>query len=248
MRNFPSASRLINRDFFPELSVIIPVFNEASTVERVLKMVMSALINMEIIVVDDGSTDDSYTILKQAEKRSDQFLRVFSHKRNQGKGAAIRTAIPYARGKYTIIQDADLELNPMDYVPIVGKLRSTGVDVVFGSRFLNSRPDMPVLSVMANRLLTLLVRLLYGVKLTDEVTCYKAFKTPFLKSLKLRCQRFDFDPEVTSLTLLNNLRIVEVPIRYSPRTRSEGEKITWVDGLIAAWTLLKIRLSASGMF
>ncbi|MES2462002.1 MAG: glycosyltransferase family 2 protein [Armatimonadota bacterium] len=223
--------------------MLIPVFNEASTVEEVLTRVLSVPIDLEIIVVDDGSTDGSYAILQKAEKLAGRSLRVFSHKRNRGKGAAIRTAIPHARGKYTIIQDADLELNPMDYVPIIGKLRTEGIDVVFGSRFLEGRPDMPLLSLLANRLLVWLVRVLYGVKITDEATCYKAFETPFLKGLKLNCQHFDFDPEVTALIILNNLTIAEVPIRYLPRTRSEGKKITWVDGMIAAWTLVKIRLS-----
>jgi glycosyltransferase involved in cell wall biosynthesis len=221
------------------LSVIIPVYNEARTVGEVVDRVAALPIAKEIIVVDDGSTDDSLQVLAD---RGDQIRVVHESRVNQGKGTAIRIGLTYARGDVVIIQDADLELRPEEYERLLEPLR-TGADVVYGSRFMGKgNQNIPHRTVLANRLLTGLTNLLYGSHLTDMETAYKVVRRRVLTRVKLRARRFEFEPELTARLLRLGVRIVEVPVSYTPRTADEGKKINWRDGLQHALLLIKLRL------
>ena len=225
----------------PELSVLIPVYNEERTLRQLLRQVLDSPYRKQIIVVDDGSSDGTAAIL--AEMAARPGMLVLRHERNRGKGAAIRTAIPHATAEVCIIQDGDLEYDPRDYPLLVEIIRKGYSDVVYGSRYMSGRNPLPLtrfkLGVLA---LNWLVRLLYFHPMTDEATCYKAFRTSLLQDMDLRCSRFEFCPEVTAKSIRRGLRIVEVPIRYSYRTVAEGKKINWRDFVEAVYTLLKWRL------
>lgn len=233
----------------PELTVIVPVFNEAATVAAVLDAVTAAAYEKQIVVVDDGSTDGTAGAIAAWVERTGgagpgfevQFAR---HPVNRGKGAAIRTGLALARGGVTLVQDADLEYDPADYPAVVGPILAGAADAVYGSRYL--RPDGP-LPWTVNRacvvLLNALVLGLYGRRLTDEATCYKAFRTDALRRMGLRCERFEFCPEVTAKACRMGLNLVEVPARYAPRTAAEGKKIRWRDGVEAVATLLRWRVA-----
>ena len=230
-----------SRDELPVLTVIVPVFNEVSSLEMILKRVAESEYSKQIIVVDDGSTDGSAEEIARLENPPE--VEALYHDKNRGKGAAIRTALEHAVGKFTIIQDADLEYDPDDYPKLIKPLLADEADVVYGSRYLNAasgfagraRFDWGV------KLLNVVVRVLYGVKVTDEATCYKAFSTRALQSMDLECERFEFCPEVTAKTCLLKLRLKEVPISYSPRSTLEGKKIRLKDGIEALKTLWKYR-------
>ena len=228
------------QDSLPPVSVIVPVYNEAGTIRELLRRLRAAPFPKQIIVVDDGSTDGTAEILA-----GETDITLVTHDGNRGKGAAIRSGIAQAEGQVVIIQDADLEYDP-DEIPAVVTPVLEGVhDVVYGNRFANGIPaGMAWPNRLANRWLSLTVRLLYGVNMRDEATCYKAFRTDLLKRLPLRCQRFEFCPEVTSLLLLMGISIHEIPLqRYTPRTRKEFKKIGWKDGIEAFWTLARLRVS-----
>lgn len=219
-----------------KLSIIIPVFNEAETIQEALNRVKSVQIDKEIIVVDDCSTDGTLDLLKKASD-----IRLYQHEKNMGKGMAIRTALEHVEGDIVVIQDADLEYYPEDYPILIEPIVSGKADVVYGSRFLSGKPVMNPANYLANRILAIASNLLFGSRITDEATCYKAFRADVIKKIPLTCRRFEFCPEVTAKILRSGVKIVEVPIRYSARTCAQGKKIGWQDGFEALWTLIKYR-------
>jgi dolichol-phosphate mannosyltransferase len=226
----------------PCLSVIVPLYNERHSLAEILARVRAAEVDKEILMVDDASTDGTAEMLRREVDGKVEGVRVFYHAQNLGKGSAIRTALPHARGSYTIIQDGDLEYDPQDYNAIVAAFDREMVDVVYGSRFLRGRPPMKFANRLVNRLLAWMVRVLFKSPMTDEATCYKAFRTEVIQELPLTCTRFEFCPEVTAKLLRRGFRIAEVPIRYEARSIAQGKKIRWTDGVAAIWTLLKFRL------
>ena len=223
------------------LTVLLPIFNEINTLPELLARIQNVAIDKEIIIVDDLSTDGTREFLKSDAVSKQSNVRVLFHEKNLGKGAALRTAIPFATGEFCIVQDGDLEYFPEDYLLILEAFQNGGAEVVYGSRFMGELPKMRPANRIVNWLLPAMVRTLYGFSLTDEATCYKAFKTKLLQSIPLTCERFEFCPEVTAKILKKGHRIVEVPIRYEARTMAAGKKIRWTDGVEAIWTLIKFR-------
>jgi glycosyltransferase involved in cell wall biosynthesis len=225
-----------------KLSVLMPVYNERQTLSEILDQVRAVElpnIDKEIIVVDDGSTDGSREILAEEQARGD--LQIFYHDHNQGKGAAVRTAIEHATGDLLIIQDADLEYDPRDYPKLLQPITEGRVAVVYGSRFLGPRKAMLFWHMLGNKFLTLTTNILYNTILSDMETCYKCFRADIVKDIPLRSRRFEFEPEITAKILKRGYRIFEVPISYYGREYHEGKKIGWRDAPIAFWTLLKYR-------
>jgi len=224
----------------PVISVIVPVYNEADTMRELLERLGKAPFRKEIIVVDDCSTDGTSGILEQ-----ERDIVLVRHDCNRGKGAAIRSGIARASGDVIIIQDADLEYDPSEIPKVVAPILDGRADVAYGSRFTHGLPKgMPLPNKIANILLVWVVRLLFGYRLSDEATCYKAFRTSLLKSMTLNCERFEFCPEVTAKALRAGHRIVETELTmYRPRTSKEGKKIRWTDGLEAVLTLVRYRFT-----
>jgi glycosyltransferase involved in cell wall biosynthesis len=224
------------------VSIVIPVYNEAPYVKAVLDAVRAAAlppgVDREIVCVDDGSSDGTRAVL-DAYGRG---VIVHHSPVNGGKGRAIRLALAHVTGDLVVIQDADLEYDPADYQALVTPILEGRASVVYGSRFLGTCEGMRWPNRLVNRVLAWLVRVLYGQPITDEATCYKAFRTDVLRGLPLRCERFEFCPEVTALLSRRGHRIVEVPIRYRARTSNQGKKIRWTDAVVAAWTLLSLRV------
>ena len=231
------------------LSVIIPAYNEAATIGEVIGRVRGAQrpgLDIEILVVDDASTDGTASrVEKEAAAggpaASGGALKLIRHATNMGKGAAIRTALACATGDHVIIQDADLEYDPADYGPILEALGRDGVPVVYGSRILGDNPHSYWRYYYGGRLLTLCFNWLYGRRLTDLTTGYKAFRLETLRSIPLSCRGFEFCPEVTAKLARRGVPIVEVPISYRPRSMEEGKKIRWRDGVRAVGTLMSLR-------
>jgi len=227
------------------ISVIIPVYNEAATVTQVVEQVLEVKLDdveKEIIVVNDGSTDGTEAVLDSLAARWPNPLKIVHHERNQGKGAAIRTALEHVTGDVVITQDADLEYAPQEYPRLLAPFENPAVQVVYGSRNLRRNPRSSWSFYWGGRLLSWVTNLLYGSHITDEATGYKAFRADLLRDLDLQSNGFEFCPEVTSKVLRRGIRIHEVPISYQPRSFAEGKKINWCDGLQAIWTLLKYRL------
>jgi len=230
-----------------KFSILIPAYNEEKTIFQLLEKVVNVQLvnglNKEIIIIDDGSKDYTRDVVKQfINNHPNENIRLISHKINQGKGMAIRTGINAITGDFVIIQDADLELDPMDYNPILLKLLEGKTPVVYGSRFLDRRNRHYYKSFYYGGLaVTTIANILFGLHLTDESTCYKAFKTDLLRSFPLKCKGFEFCPEVTARVARQGIRIPEVPIHYYPRSVNEGKKIRWSDGFEAIWTLIKYR-------
>lgn len=233
------------------LSIIIPVFNEEKTIKQLLAKVDGVNlsgIKKEIIVIDDCSTDETGKILSNLNKIKFKYLK---HKKNLGKGAAIKTGIECATGDFIIIQDADLEYDPVHYKELLEPFSKNSVEVVYGSRLINyplklwgrNKTVLPT-HLIANKFLTFLTNLLYGSNLTDMETGYKLFKKEILKGIKLNSNKFDFEAEVTAKILRRRIPIIEVPISTKPRTYKEGKKISWKDGITAIWTLIKYRFTA----
>ena len=222
------------------LSVIIPVFNEEKNIAQVIKAVDNVKIPKEIIVINDFSSDSSSEELKKFKLKN---LKVINHPKNMGKGAAIRTGIKQATGDIILIQDADMEYNPQDYYELVKPIENGQAKVVYGSRFKGTIKGMAFANLVANKILTFTANFLYLINLTDEATCYKVFRSEILKKQKLKCNRFDFCPEITAKLSKQGIKIYEVPIHYNGRTKGEGKKIRWNDGVSALWTLVKYRFT-----
>jgi len=225
------------------LSVLIPVYNEINTLEEILERVRDVEIKKEILLVDDGSTDGTRELMRDKIEGRYPDVRVFYHAHNQGKGAALRTAIDHATGDIMLVQDADLEYDPREYYNLLEPILDGRADVVFGSRFIGGGAHRVHFfwHRLGNGVLTFLSNLLTNLNLTDMEVCYKVFKAEVLKGINLRSNRFDFEPEITAKVAKRRCRIYEVPISYSGRDYEEGKKIGWKDGVQAIWTIIKYR-------
>jgi glycosyltransferase involved in cell wall biosynthesis len=225
----------------PRVSVVMPVFNEEATVGRVIRAVLDGGIAREVVVVDDGSTDRTAAEVARVEDPRVRFLR---HAENRGKGAALRTGFEAATGDIVVVQDADLEYDPADYGVLLAPILDGKADAVYGSRFLGG-PHRVLLfwHYAGNRFLTLLSNLITNLNLTDMETGAKAFRAETLRGLRLRCDRFGFEPEVTAKLARAGARIYETPVSYAGRTYAEGKKITWRDALEVPWVLLRARFT-----
>lgn len=231
-----------------KISILIPVFNEADTLKTILQKIKEANfcgLKKEIILIDDGSTDGTTEILEELDDRCKDKYKIFYHYKNMGKGAALRTGFEHVTGDIVIIQDADLEYDPADYEPLIKLILDGKADVAYGSRFLERKtsPSFMLTHLLGNKFLTLLTNILYNTTLTDMETCYKAFRTDFIKGLEIKSDRFDFEPEITAKVLKKGAKLYELPISYYGRGHSEGKKITWKDGLHAVWALVKFRFN-----
>jgi glycosyltransferase involved in cell wall biosynthesis len=225
-----------------KLSVIIPIYNERELLPKVLEKVRAVPVEKELILVDDCSKDGTREYLQENEEGKDDTVVVY-HQRNRGKGSAIRTGLGHVTGDIVIIQDADLEYEPAEIPSIIQPIIDGRFVVTYGSRFLGrTPPGMRLEHYVANRLLALMVAVLFGQVITDEATAYKAFRTEVIKGIPLRCTRFEFCPEVTAKVLLRGHRIHEVPATFFARTFEEGKKIGWRDFIDAVATLVKCRL------
>jgi glycosyltransferase involved in cell wall biosynthesis len=223
-----------------KVSVIIPVYNEKSTIEEILRRVKVEEIATEILIIDDGSNDGTRDILGNLDQ--DNQLRVFLHDRNQGKGAAVRTGFQNATGDVFLIQDADLEYDPRDYPSLIQPIEEGIADVVYGSRFLGGpRRTVMFWHMVANKLLTFMTNLLYNTILSDMETGYKVFKREIVDGMQIHANSFDFEPEFTAKVLKKKARVYEVPISFNPRDYDEGKKIGMRDAFQAVWTLIKYR-------
>lgn len=224
------------------ISIIVPVFNEARTVRQVIERLLEIPLPAprEIIVVNDGSTDGTREVL-DGLAAADGVLSIVHAAINGGKGSALRIGLSHARGTIVAIQDADLELDPVQLGGLVQPILDGDADVVYGSRFLAGSPPGPWISIAANRGLTWLTNVLFGGRLTDMETCYKIMSAPVARSLDLESNRFDIEPEITAKLLRQRRRIVERPVTFDPRNRASGKKIGWRDGLHAIAVLLKYR-------
>src|SRR4051812_14030374 len=229
---------------YRKLSVVVPVFNERNTVGEIIRRMraveLPGKLDLEIIVVDDGSTDGTGEVLAQLR---DSTVRVIAQKANEGKGTAVRAGFAMATGDLVLVQDADLESAPEAWPRLLHPILRGRALVVYGSRFTGERRNMLFLHWVGNRFLSLVTNVLYNTTLSDMETCYKLFDRELLDSITLRAQRFEFEPEVTAKILRRGIRIYEVPISYTGREFDEGKKITWRDGFIALWTLVKYRFT-----
>jgi glycosyltransferase involved in cell wall biosynthesis len=224
------------------LSIVVPVYNEETTVRAVIERLLSIdlPIPREILVVNDGSTDGTRGVL-DALPPAGEALRIVHAEVNGGKGRAIRTGFERARGTIVAIQDADLELDPAELAGLVQPILAGETNVVYGSRFLHGSQGAPLVSVAANRFLTSLTNVLYRAQLTDMETCYKVMRGDIARALRLEANRFDIEPEITGKLLRAGHRIVERPVKFEPRSRAQGKKIGWRDGVKAISVLLKYR-------
>lgn len=224
-----------------KLSVIIPVFNEKRSLQEIIKRVEGIAINKEIILVDDFSNDGTREIIKN-DINSNGIIKLY-HDRNLGKGAAIRTGIGHVSGDIVIIQDADLEYNPDDYFSLIEPITRGDADVVYGSRLSGGAPQRVYMfwHLMGNKFLSFITNLLYNTTLTDMETGYKVFRVEVIKGLNLKSNRFEIEPEITAKIFRRKYRVYELPISYYGRTYQEGKKVTWRDGFMALWTILKYR-------
>ena len=227
-----------------KLSIIIPVYNEIKTIEKLINKILKLNIKKQVIVVDDGSSDGTQFILKNFKKKIDKLI---IHNKNRGKGAAIKSAQKFVKGKYVGIQDADLEYNPKDLEKIVSEMEKKKYDIIYGSRvlnksmFKNTQNFTHVIRIWGNIFLTKVSNYLNGQNLTDAHTCYKVMNSRIFKMIKLKEKGFSFCPEITTKLSLMNLDIKEFPINYSGRTYEQGKKITAFDGLDALFVLVKYR-------
>lgn len=224
-----------------KLSIIIPVYNESSTIDTLLSRVRDVRLPgwiKEIIIVDDGSTDGTRGLLTSWKKSA----RIILQEKNQGKGAAVMAGFVHATGDIVLIQDADLEYNPSDYPVLLAPFEHPNVTVVYGSRFLGTHLSTMFFYMLGNKFVTLITNILYNTNITDMETGFKVFRKSVLKDITIRAKRFDFEPEFTAKVLKSGNQILEVPISYYGRKFTEGKKLTWKDGFIALWTLIKLRV------
>ncbi|MEM7200571.1 MAG: glycosyltransferase family 2 protein [Planctomycetota bacterium] len=227
------------------LSVVIPVYNEIATLQTIVDRVRQVPIRKEIILVDDGSVDGSRDLIDELATAHPNQVRGFKHERNKGKGAALKTGFAQALGDVIIIQDADLEYDPDDYLRMVKPVREARADVVYGSRFLVGEYARVHLfwHYMGNRFLTFVSNMFTGLNLTDMETCYKLFRRELVQDIEIRSKRFTIEVELTAKFAKKRLRIFEVPIRYAGRNYGEGKKITWRDGFAALWAIARFRFA-----
>lgn len=229
-----------------KLSVIMPVYNELDTIEQICNRVLAVPLDIELVIIDDCSTDGTRELLEGTLiKRwvdAGNTIHFLKHEFNQGKGAAIRTGITASTGDLIIIQDADLEYCPEEYPQLVKPITDGYADVVYGSRFLGTHRVFMFFHFMGNKLITLMTNLLYNTMLTDMETCFKVFRSEIIKSIEIRSNRFNFEPEITAkIFKKKKLRVYEMPITYHGRDYLEGKKITWRDFFPAVWALIKFR-------
>lgn len=223
----------------PDVTILVPALNEQDTIAELVQRLLALSLRKQIVVIDDGSTDRTAEVL-----RTLRGIEVLTNAAPGGKGAAIRQGLARATGKVVVIQDADLEYSPEELPALVEPILRGEATVVYGSRFFHGlHKDMMMPNKIVNVLLVWAVRLLFGTKLTDEATCYKAFRRDVLLRMNLVCRRFEFCPEVTAKSVRLGHKIVEVPITYVPRGHAAGKKIRWTDAPIAFWTLLRHRFS-----
>jgi len=225
---------------YKKLSVIVPVFNERNTVVEILRRMRAVdlPLDREFIVVDDGSDDGTRAVLGQL---GDSTTKIVTHPTNRGKGAAIRTALEHVTGDLVLIQDADLEYDPDDWIRLINPVLKGRSRVVYGSRFTGEHRNMLFLHWVGNKTLSLVTNVLYNTTLSDMETCYKLFDREVLRGITVKSDRFDFEPEITAKVLRQGIRIYEVPISYAGREFDEGKKITWKDGFAALYALVKYR-------
>jgi glycosyltransferase involved in cell wall biosynthesis len=225
----------------PLLSVVMPVYNERNTIEEIIGRVLAVRMRIQLIVVDDMSTDGTIEILERLQQQYGFIL--LRQPRNSGKGAALRRGFAAVTGDLVLIQDADLEYSPEEY-PLLTELIVAGrADVVFGSRFLGRHRVFLLTHYLGNRLLTMIANVLYNTMLTDMETCYKVMRTDVLRSMVLKSDGFGIEPEITAKVFKRRYRVYEIPISYDGRGYDEGKKITWRDGVVALWVLLKYRFT-----
>ena len=225
-----------------KLSVVVPVFNEAQTIREIVERIDATGLAHQIVIVDDGSLDGTREILAEMSREGREDLVIHLHEKNQGKGAAVRTAVPLTTGEVVLIQDADLEYDPQDYPSLLAPILDGRADVVFGSRFLGGPHRVLFFwHYLVNRALTFLSNLCTNLNLSDMEVGYKLFRGEVIRGITIRSDRFNFEPEITAKVAKQRLRIYEVPISYSGRTYEEGKKIGFWDGLEALWTIFKYR-------
>ncbi len=223
-----------------KLSIVIPVYNEKKTLAEIVRRVQATPYNKELIIVDDASTDGSREILRQLAQEYDN-IRPFFHERNQGKGAALRTGFSHVQGDVVLIQDADLEYNPIDYPELLKPIERGVADVVYGSRLIGAAPHRVLFfwHYVGNKVVTTLSNMFTNLNLTDMETCYKVFKAEVLQDIQIKSNRFGVEPELTAKIAKKRWRIYEVPISYDGRDYSEGKKITWRDGIAAVYYIIR---------
>ena len=225
----------------PLLSVVMPVFNERATVEEIIRRVLAVGLRIELIVVDDASTDGTPQILARLQRELG--FTLLNQPRNGGKGSALRRGFDAITGDIVVIQDADLEYSPEEFPQLIELICAGRADVVFGSRFLGRHRVFMLTHFMGNRLLTFVANVLYNTMLSDMETCYKVMRTEVLRSMTLRSDGFGIEPEITAKVFKRGYRVYEVPITYDGRGYEEGKKITWRDGVVALWVLVKYRFT-----
>ena len=234
----PSA-HVLARDWL--LSVVMPVYNERDTVEEIIRRVVALPMRIELIVVDDVSTDGTSEILDRLQ--TELRFTLLKQPRNAGKGAALRRGFAAVTGDLIVVQDADLEYHPEEYPLMTNLIVSGRADVVYGSRFLGTHRVFLLTHYLGNRLLTFITNVLYNTMLTDMETCYKVMRMDVLRSIELKSNGFGIEPEITAKVFKRRYKVYEVPISYDGRGYDEGKKITWRDGVVALWVLLKYRFT-----
>ena len=222
-----------------KLSIIVPVYNEEKTVERVIEKLRCLNVEKELIIVNDGSTDGTRDILKRIAAANAAGVKVFFHEKNRGKGAAVRTGATNATGEIICIQDADLEYEPSEIISMLDCFKDAGVSAVFGSRFLKHNPNIYKRYLWGNKLLTGLINLFYGSNYTDTYTCYKLLRREVFEKLDLRSKRYEIEAEISIKLKKNSFRVIEMPITYLPRSIEEGKKINWKDAIRGVLTIIK---------